>query len=49
MEKFCGQFTSAFLLFEAGSKAFIKTKIYVLLDWPWHWTRQTALAQNQAA
>lgn len=33
MEKFCGQFTSAFLLFEAGLKPFIKTRIYVLLDW----------------
>jgi hypothetical protein len=33
MEKFCGQFTSAFLLFEAGLKPFMKTGIYVLLDW----------------
>lgn len=33
MEKFCGQFTSAFLLLEAGLKPFIKTRIYVLLDW----------------
>lgn len=33
MEKFCGQFTSAFLLFEAGLKPFIKTRIYVPLDW----------------
>lgn len=32
MEKFCGQFTSAFLLFEAGLKPFIQTRIYVLLD-----------------
>lgn len=33
MEKFCGQFTSAFLLFEAGLKPFTKTRIYVPLDW----------------
>ena len=33
MEKFCGQFTSAFLLFEAGLKPFIKTRIYVPQDW----------------
>lgn len=33
MEKFCGQFASAFLLFEAGLKPFMKTGIYVPLDW----------------
>lgn len=33
MEKFCGQFASAFLLFQAGLKPFMKTGIYVLLNW----------------
>lgn len=33
MEKFCGQFTSAFLLLAAGLKPFIKTRIYVSRDW----------------
>lgn len=49
MEKFCGQFASAFLLFEAGLKPFMKTGIYVPLDWMWHQTRLTALAQSLAS